>query len=135
MQIGSFNPVQKSSAFPDAAQRAAFAPRSGLCPIRTLAQSCVADTGPSNRAANGSLALRSTLRAAPCPEFSKIKFGRLGTVEDLAEKVVLLGRDPCSRQGGRIGRHVVSGSNRCGARLVHVKEQPLVVVAAQTFHG
>jgi hypothetical protein len=40
-----------------------------------------------------------------------------------------------SRQRGRIGRHVVSGLNRCGAGLVHVKEQPLVVVAAQTFHG
>jgi hypothetical protein len=133
MQIGSFNPVQKSGAFPDAAQRAAFAPGSGLCAFRTMAQSCVADTRPSNRAANGSQALRSTLRAAPCPEFSKIKFGRLGTVEDLAGTVVF--RDPSSRQGGRIGRHVVSGSNRCGARLVHVKEQPLVVVAAQTFHG
>jgi hypothetical protein len=48
---------------------------------------------------------RSTLRAAPRPEFSKIKFGRLGTVEDLAGTVVFLGRDPSSRQGGRIGRH------------------------------
>jgi hypothetical protein len=53
MQIGSFNPVQKSGAFPDAAQRAAFAPGSGLCAIRTLAQSCVADTLPSDRARMG----------------------------------------------------------------------------------
>jgi hypothetical protein len=83
MRIGSFNPVQKSGAFPDAAQRAAFALGPALCAIRAHAQSCVADTGPSNRAANGFLSPEH-LAGCPCPELSKIKLGRRGTVEDPA---------------------------------------------------